>query len=359
MKTRILTLEDFKPYLNCFKSRAFKASSSRGRRDQTADADSVFNLWQPFLSDVGKVLESKALRRLKDKTQVYFYPDNPHVRTRLSHTLEVTALALRISSFLGLNNDLVEAIALAHDSGHVPHGHDGEEFISQITGKTFRHEIFGPILLQQIERKGHGLNLSYEVVEGVLNHSRTWTEIAPSQGVSLEATLVMYADKIAYTFSDINDLLRYRHLPVNELPSAVRQLGANQRQRVMQCIYALIKESCEKDRIIFQDSRQAKLFMQVRKWLYTNMYRPERQKIYRTALEISYEFLANEKFFQPIDPAILLALMTDKEVRQLARIKLSSNLINLNHVKQFGFFELVEFLRNKKIDFSRFDFNQF
>ena len=357
MKDRILKLIDFKPYINCFSHQAFKPEHSRGRRDEH-DPDNAFNFFRPFLADITKILESKANRRLKDKTQVYHFPENPHVRTRLLHTMEVTSIALRISSILGLNNDLTQAIALAHDSGHTPHGHTGEDFISQVTGKKFRHEIFGPILMQQIERKGKGLNLSYEVLEGVLNHSRTWSEVKPQIGISLEANVVMYADKIAYTLSDINDFVRYREINPADLPLAVKSLGYNQRSRALNCVYALIKESCEKGKIIFQDNQAAELFMQIRKWLYENMYRPERQKIYRTALEISYEFLSTEKYFTGIDPAVLLALMTDKEVNRLVQVKLNSSLIKLNDVKQFGFFELVEFLRHKPIDFSKFDFYQ-
>jgi dGTPase len=179
------------------------------RRDlpENDDDNYMFSFGSPYLIDAQhKILPSKAIRRLDSKTQVLTGILNKHVRTRLSHTYEVISFAVLAARILGLNENLCYAIALSHDIGHPPLGHNTEKFISTISGKTFRHEIFAVVIAQKIERKGNGLNLTYQVLEGILNHSRGSDSLFLPEKSTPEANLAMYADKIAYIFADINNI---------------------------------------------------------------------------------------------------------------------------------------------------------
>jgi len=211
--------------------KAFRSETSRGRLNSAKDDDYMYyGVLDPFEMDVQKILESKAIRRLKDKTQVFCFPENPHVRTRLSHTFQVVSVSTLIARILGLNVHLCQAIAWGHDIGHTPYGHMGEEFIARMTGKDFRHEIFGMVIAQRIERMGKGLNLSFETLEGMGNHSRGDGSLTINPNLPLEYTAVMYADKIVYTFSDIKDGLRNGYLQENHLPPHLDKLGGQPRE---------------------------------------------------------------------------------------------------------------------------------
>jgi len=169
-----------------------------------------------FILDLYKLQQSKAMRRLANKTQVFPDPkSNRHIRTRLIHTLEVASIAGIIAEILGLDVQLTQAIAHGHDIGHAPFGHLGEEFISTITGQEFRHEVFACVVAQHIERQTHGLNLTLPTLLGIRAHSRGKGKMSLSlvtmkngcvDTVIFEADIVMYADKIAYCFSDISDI---------------------------------------------------------------------------------------------------------------------------------------------------------
>jgi len=339
-------------YVGCLSHKAFHSNNTRGRK-YINDPDSEFNAINPFISDAGKILESKAMRRLRDKTQVYYFPNHVHVRTRLTHTLEVLSLSLRLASLLGLNQDLCQAISLGHDIGHTPNGHTGEEFISKVLNIKFRHEKFGPILLHHIERKGQGINLSWEVYQGILNHSRTWSDLTINPKLPLEYSVVLLADKINYVFSDINDLIRYRYLKKNDLPPEVFILGQNQRERILNCVKAIVEESVTKYYVSFTDSFTAKNFVKIKTWLYEHMYKKERHSIYEEALNISYEFL-QKRYQNDILAAIALALMTDKELNALVHIKLESGIITSESIKNFGFMEIMPYILDKQINLKEF-----
>lgn len=171
-----------------------------------------------FMRDRDRIIHSKAFRRLSQKTQVYITPSGDHYRTRLTHTLEVNQIAKTIGKALRLNEDLIEAIALAHDVGHTPFAHTGEEVLNQLMPGGFRHNVNSVRVLARIERhKGRpGLNLSREVLDGVLHHSGYGT--AQKGAATLEGQIIRFSDKIAYVQHDIDDSIRAGVLREDDLP---------------------------------------------------------------------------------------------------------------------------------------------
>lgn len=343
-----------KKFKNCLKNKAFNSENSKGRRYDSNDEDSpYFNCVNPFTLSRDKILNSKARRRLDEKTQVLCDPHNPHIRTRSRHTIEVVSIATKIADITGLNIPLCEAIAEAHDIGHTPFGHLGEEFISKMSGRKFSHEIFGIVISQHIERKGKGLNLNFEVLEGVLNHSRGGSALSINPKNPLEYTVVMYADKIAYTFSDINDGLRYGHIEEAALPLEANHLGKNQRERILYCIFTLIRESSEKGIISFSESEAAEKFGKIRNWMFENYYSQIDWKIQKIILERVFEFLQRDPSFKGCDPSVLLALMTDAEINYMAKnIYLHGKKPRIEDIKNFGIMEIIPHIREKNIDFT-------
>lgn len=184
-----------------------------------------------FMIDRDRIIHSKSFRRLKHKTQVYIRTAGDHYRTRLTHTLEVSQVARTIARGLGINEDLVEAITLAHDIGHVAFAHNGEEVLNDLLPGGFRHNEQSVRVLRYLERDGRGLNLSQEVLEGVLLHSGLGGKEAFR--ATLEAQVAKYADKIAYVNHDIDDSIRAGMLDVEEIPAEYFEvLGGTHAKRI-------------------------------------------------------------------------------------------------------------------------------
>jgi len=191
-----------------------------------------------FQRDRDRIIHSKAFRRLKNKTQVFIAPLGDHFRTRLTHTLDVTQIARSITRSLCLNEDLAEAIALGHDLGHTPFGHVGERVLSKLSKDYFKHNEQSVRVLEYLEKDGNGLNLTYEVLDGILNHRSSGK---PS---TLEGKAVMFADKIAYINHDIDDSIRAGLLTADMLPrDAVEILGDTATKRINTMITAIVNES--------------------------------------------------------------------------------------------------------------------
>lgn len=345
-----------KNYRNCLAAKAFDPERSLGRRYRKkldkSDAG-YYDILDPYRLDTKKIRNSKGFRRLGAKTQVYSLPDNPHVRTRLIHTDEVVATAVTIAEILGLNIPLTEAIAAGHDIGHTPYGHLGERFISKTEGKPFHHHVFGLVVAQHIERKGLGLNLAFETLEGILRHSRGKEALVVDPELPPEYAVVMYADKITYTFSDFNDATRYgyldreRHKTDRELWES---LGRDQRSRTMNCVKALVKESAGKGLVSFSDSETAERYERLRTWMYRKIYGEVNWKIQETILEQAYEFFSKDRFFEGCHPAIPLALLTDREVDMIGDILRASKRLDVDGIRGFGIMEIIPHLRWKDID---------
>ena len=192
-------------YLSRYASHS-RESKGRERVEEECDIRTVYQ------RDRDRIIHSKAFRRLKDKTQVFLAAQGDHYRTRLTHTLEVSQIARTIARALRLNEDLVEAIALGHDLGHTPFGHAGERVLNEMNPKGFKHNQQSVRVAQYLEKNGDGLNLTWEVLDGMKNHSMK------SMPHTLEGKIVRLADKIAYINHDIDDSVRAKVLKEEDLP---------------------------------------------------------------------------------------------------------------------------------------------
>jgi dGTPase len=214
------------------------AANSKGReRDEPQDP-----LRTCFQRDRDRIVHSKAFRRLKHKTQVFLSPEGDHYRVRLTHTLEVSQIARTAARALRLNEDLTEAISLGHDLGHTPFGHLGEQALTPFLGAPFRHNEQSLRIVDHLENDGHGLNLTWEVRDGILNH--TWSMPEPS---TLEAQVVRFADRIAYVNHDVDDAIRAGVLRETDLPiDAVEVLGRSHAERVNALVADLVENSADR-----------------------------------------------------------------------------------------------------------------
>ncbi len=202
-----------------------------------------------FQRDRDRVIHCKAFRRLKHKTQVFITPSGDHYVTRLTHTLEVAQIARTVARALNLNEDLTEAIALAHDLGHTPFGHAGEAALDEVSSRGFRHNEQSLRVVEVLEKEGTGLNLTWEVRDGILRHSKTRDSIAAEAwGVAftLEGQVVKIADSVAYINHDIGDAVRAGLITFDDLPrESLRVLGAKHSERVNAMVTDIISASWE------------------------------------------------------------------------------------------------------------------
>ncbi|MGI5921649.1 MAG: deoxyguanosinetriphosphate triphosphohydrolase [Syntrophomonadaceae bacterium] len=197
-----------------------------------------------FMRDRDRIIHSKSFRRLKHKTQVFIAPPGDHYRTRLTHTLEVNQIAKTIGAGLNLNLDLIEAIALGHDVGHTPFAHAGEQILDQLISGGFRHNENSIRVLTRIEqnRGKRGLNLSAEVLDGVLNHSGYG--VSENQASTLEGQVIRLSDKIAYVQHDIDDSIRAGLLRLEDIPEKyLNVLGYSHSQRIATLVTDTINNS--------------------------------------------------------------------------------------------------------------------
>jgi putative nucleotidyltransferase with HDIG domain len=342
--------------LGCLSDKKTLDETARRQKPVESDEDQWMMLGgNNFSVDAsGKIATSKAFRRLGSKTQVLTAIVNAHVRKRLTHTFEVENIATIIARILGLNEDLCRAIAYGHDIGHPPFGHLGENFISKLTGKDFRHATFGIVIAQSIERQGEGLNLTYQVQEGILAHSGS--NNALQETISEEAKVVRYSDKISFTFADISDIFRRtKILDLGAFPKINRLLnmcGNSQRERVAFCIEGLCQESAEKGCVSFKTSEQAKIFAELK----NNMNKVYRLVNLQNSDEILgrvYSFLSKTELIGDVDPAIVLALMTDDDVLYLY----GKDCINTRDFFDCSVAEIVGHLNGKSINFLDPAFN--
>ena len=203
-----------------------------------------------FQRDRDRIIHSKSFRRLKHKTQVFIAPLGDHYVTRLTHTLEVSQIARTITRALNLNEDLTEAIALGHDLGHTPFGHTGEDVLDELYPEGFRHNEQSLRIVDLLENDGKGLNLSWEVRDGIVNHSKTGVENIFGEGWgevnTLEGEAVKIADIVAYINHDIGDAARAGIITERDLPlAAIKVLGITHSQRINTMVCDIIENSWE------------------------------------------------------------------------------------------------------------------
>ncbi|MFA5785942.1 MAG: deoxyguanosinetriphosphate triphosphohydrolase [Actinomycetota bacterium] len=216
---------------------ACRSARTRGReRAEKAD-----DLRTEFQRDRDRIIHAKSFRRLKHKTQVFFSPSGDHYRVRLTHTLEVSQIARTIARALALNEDLAEAISLGHDLGHTPFGHIGEDALSDALGRPFQHSLQSLRVVDYLEYEGRGLNLTFEVRDGIANH--TWTMPKPA---TKEAEVVRLSDRIAYLNHDLDDAIRAGLVSPDDVPSGVlEKLGRSHSRRIATLVSEVVSASSE------------------------------------------------------------------------------------------------------------------
>ncbi len=219
-----------------------------------------------FIRDRDRILHCKSFRRLKHKTQVFLSPVGDHYRTRLTHTLEVSQITRTISRALRLNEDLTEAIALGHDLGHTPFGHAGEKVLSELVPGGFEHNVQSLRVVEKLENEGKGLNLTFEVRDGILNHT------SRGKPATLEGCVVSISDRIAYINHDIDDAIRAGILSEEMLPETCRKrIGDSHGRRINNLIINVLNESKDKPFVRMSDDMWAE-FNKLRDFLFENLY---------------------------------------------------------------------------------------
>jgi dGTPase len=247
--------EYFSPYASLSKN-------SRGREISEPECD----IRPVYQRDRDRILHCKSFRRLKHKTQVFLTPQGDHYRTRLTHTLEVAQTARTIARALMLNEYLAEGIALGHDLGHTPFGHAGEAALDQVCPEGFAHYQQSIRVVEVLEKKGEGLNLTWEVRDGILNHRTSGTPH------TLEGKIVRLSDKIAYINHDIDDAERAGILKDDDIPLEYREiLGFSTRERLNTLIHDIVVNSKNKNDIIMSSHIETAM-KDLRKFMFAKVY---------------------------------------------------------------------------------------
>lgn len=272
---------------------ASKSGKSKGREREEPSC----SLRTEYQRDRDRIIHSKAFRRLKHKTQVFIAPFGDHYRTRLTHTLEVNQIARTISRALRLNEDLTEAIALGHDLGHTPFGHKGEEALNDVHPGGFRHNEQSLRVVERLEGNG-GLNLTYEVRDGILNHSQEGEKVLDPKTRTfphtLEGEVIRVADSMAYVNHDIDDALRAGIIKKVDLPRVPLQvLGRTHRGRINTLVQNLVQNSWKRAHLKMS-KEVLDAFNELRDFMYDRVYlsktlASEMEKAYRVAVAL-YNF---------------------------------------------------------------------
>ncbi len=237
------------------------SAESEGRKNDETKCD----MRTEFQRDRDRIIHSKAFRRLKHKTQVFLSPESDHYRTRLTHTLEVAQIARTIARALRLNEDLTEAIALGHDLGHTPFGHAGERAINDLTSFSFTHYEQSVRVCEKLEKNGNGLNLTFEVLDGIDRHTcGEWSK-------TLEGRVVRLSDRIAYINHDIDDAIRAGVIAESDLPlEIVNKLGHSKSERIDTLVKSVVENSGSN---ILMDKETEKYYNMLHEFLFDAVYK--------------------------------------------------------------------------------------
>ena len=257
---RLITEDNERKILS---ERATLSCNTRGRSKPEDECD----IRTCFQRDRDRIIHSQSFRRLKHKTQVFLAPTGDHYRTRLTHTLEVAQIARTIARALQLNEDLTEAIALGHDLGHTPFGHAGERALNELSPNGFKHFEQSVRVVEYIEKDGEGLNLTDEVKNGILCHTRG------EDAYTLEGQIIRIADRIAYINHDIDDAIRAGVLAENDIPLDLRmKLGMSKGARINSMVNNVVENSLEGDKIKMSDGF-FQYFNELHEFMFTAVYR--------------------------------------------------------------------------------------
>ena len=255
---------------------AFLTEHTRGRDHPYTPCE----MRTEFQRDRDRIIHCQSFRRLMNKTQVFLAPVGDHYRTRLTHTLEVTQIARIIARGLRLNEDLTEAIALGHDLGHTPFGHAGERALNELCGGGFTHFEQSVRVCERLERNGEGLNLTGEVLDGILHHTRgEWAH-------TLEGRVVRVCDRVAYINHDIDDAVRGGIITAEQLPEEItKHLGYTKSERISSLVHSIIENSGND---IAMDPQTEKYYDMLHKFLFSEVYlnpaaKSEEEKVFGIA----------------------------------------------------------------------------
>lgn len=267
-----------------------KDSKGRLKNEEQCDIRPVFQ------RDRDRIIHSKAFRRLKDKTQVFLTPEGDHYRTRLTHTLEVSQTARTIAKALALNEELVEAIALGHDLGHTPFGHAGERALNRVCPTGFKHNEQSVRTVDKLEKDGQGINLTYEVRDGILNHQTS------GMPATLEGKVVRLSDKIAYIHHDMDDAIRGGILKEKDVPKEIaKAIGATCGQRLDHFIHDIVNTSESTDDVRMSEET-AQAMTDMRRFMFERVY----QNPIAKAEEGKAETLIETLYYYYLDHIMLL-----------------------------------------------------
>lgn len=323
----------------------YKILNKRATKSKEAKRD----IWEEecplrtsFQRDRDRIIHSKAFRRLKHKTQVFLSPEGDHYRTRLTHTLEVSQISRTIARALRLNEDLTEAIALGHDLGHTPFGHAGE-FILKENG-SYHHARHSLRVVEKLENDGRGLNLTVEVKDGIVKHSKGKSPLISDSGMpkTLEGEIVRIADKIAYINHDLEDAIRAGVIEEKDVPqNIIKILGKTKSERISNIVKSIIYTTIKSDYTHIQMEEEVyKALYDLRDFLYEKVYfskvvssQLDKAKgvvraLFEYYAEKPYEIPNYEKFlnlwgsYDPVQAAVdYVAGMTDRfAIRKYAEI---------------------------------------
>ena len=310
LKERTYAIEEqfFSPY-------ATKSKDTKGRSREEQPCE----MRTDFQRDRDRIIYCKAFRRLKNKTQVFFSPEGDHYITRLTHTLDVAQIARSLARALALNEDLAEATALGHDLGHTPFGHSGERILNKLAPCGFKHNVQSVRVVDVLEKDGMGLNLTWEVRDGILNHQKSGSP------ATLEGRCVRIADKVAYINHDLDDAVRAGVLKPSDVPNDITDvLGKSSKERINTAITSVWRESYGKNSVamgkeVEQASEALRAFMFERVYL-TEYARGEEEKAERR-LSCMYEY-----FMKNADklPEMFVKLLNSCPVEQVVCDYISS-----------------------------------
>jgi dGTPase len=285
---------------------AVRSYETRGRETLEEEC----RLRTPFQRDRDRIVHSKAFRRLRHKTQVFVDPEGDHFRTRLTHTLEAAGIARAVARALRLNEDLTEAIGLGHDLGHPPFGHTGEEALDELLrergGSGFRHNEHSLRVVEQLERDRRGLNLTWEVRDGILKHT------GPDEPETLEGRIVRLVDRFAYINHDIDDALRAGLLGPDDLPAEpIELLGETGSKRIDTLVHDVVEESAVAGDIV-QSEEVGTAMLSLRAFMFDRVYLAQDHGFARAAVRRIFEVLVDERGLSPDEATDYLAGMTDR-----------------------------------------------
>lgn len=302
---RIITEQNEKIILS---ENAALCVNSKGRKIFEKPCD----LRTDFQRDRDRIIHSKAFRRLKHKTQVFLSPESDHYRTRLTHTLEVSQIARTLARALRLNEDLTEAIALGHDLGHTPFGHAGERALNDLLPFEFTHYEQSVRVCEKLEKEGKGLNLTYEVLNGIERHTKG------AFADTLEGKVVRFADRIAYINHDIDDAIRADVISGEQIPKdIVKHLGNNKSARISSLVKSIVQNS---DKDIAMDEETEKYYNLLHEFLFEAVYKNPVAKSEETKVFGIIEGIFNHLIKNPekMGTEFLKVIETEGEKRAIA-----------------------------------------